>query len=461
MHRSRTALTLALCAGYFLVLLDVTIVNVALPQVRTGLDASGPQLAWVVDAYPVPLAALLLASGAIGDRIGHRRVVLLGFTCFGVASSACAIAPSAAVLIVARAVQGVGAALMLPGTLALLVTNAPDTTSRTRLVGLWAAVGGAALPAGPLIGGLVVQACGWRAVYWVGVPVIALAMLPVWRIQSSAGCGRARGGAVDWPGAALLAAALAALVAAIIQAAGAPWLASVLLVCGAVAGAAFVAVERRTSRPLITIPVRGRVPLGAACLVAGVMNLCVLGSLFVLTQLLQTARGLDPLAAGLATLPALLPMPLLATPAGRLSSRIGVWHTGFLGLLIASSGFAGMAVSVGVVGSGNTGLLLSMAVWGTGLGILTPAIVSAALHAIPGAPGVASGASNTSRQTGGALGVAIFAAIAGSPHQPGFGSQAAWLFGGAAGVFVAAALVCAVMARRGRSDRVPRQSTAR
>ena len=148
-ERSNVALTLGLCAGYFLVLLDVTVVNVALPSIGAGLHAAGPGLAWVVDAYSIPLAALLLAAGAIGDSLGHRRVVVAGFLGFGAASVLCALAPGTTVLITGRALQGVCAALMLPGTLALLAESAPDDRARSRAVGRWAAVGGAALPAGP------------------------------------------------------------------------------------------------------------------------------------------------------------------------------------------------------------------------------------------------------------------------------------------------------------------------
>lgn len=442
--RTRWPLVLALCSGYFLVLLDVTVVNVALPQIGAGLGASGSALAWVVDAYAVPLAALLLASGAIGDRIGHRRVVLLGFALFGTASVLCATAPSIGVLVAARAVQGVGAALMLPGTLALLVEHSGGEGARNRLVGLWAAVGGAALPAGPVIGGLLVQAAGWRAVFWLSVPVLLAAVVPVLRLPHTAPVERS--GRMDWAGAALLVTGLACLVSAIIEGPGAMGWGLALGAAALGIAVCFVVVERRSVHPLVDVPQGARGALFAASGVAGLMNLCVLGALFLLTQLFQDVRGLTPLLAGLATLPAMLPMPLLGVPAGRLCTRIGVWATSALGLGIAAAGFAGVAATV--TGAGHVLPMLFLALWGAGIGILTPAIVAAALRTAPHAPGAASGVSNTSRQIGGALGVAVFAAVAGSAADAGFSSRASGLFLAAALVFVVVGVACGLAARR-------------
>lgn len=439
-------LTLGLCAGYFLVLLDVTVVNVALPRIDADLHAGSAGLAWVVDAYSVPLAALLLGSGAVGDVLGHRRVVLLGFTGFGAASALCAVAPTIAVLVAARAVQGVGAALMLPGTLALLVENVPDEATRSRVVGAWAAIGGAALPAGPVLGGLLVQAAGWRAVFWLCVPVIAVAVLPVVRLPRPVPQpGPSRH--VDWAGAAILVTALACLVTAIIEAPSSTVPAALLASAAGCAVVAFVVVEHRVEQPLLPVPRAARRPLGLACLVAGLMNLCALGGLFVLTQVFQDVHGLDPLYAGLLTLPVMLPLPLLGSPAGRLTSRIGVWRTSALGLVVAAAGFAGTAATLSSPGSGYVALACVLALWGAGLGLLTPAVVSAALRATPGASGLASGASNTSRQTGGALGVAIFAAVAGPAGGDGFLTHAVWLFVAASAVFALASVLSYAVAR--------------
>jgi DHA2 family methylenomycin A resistance protein-like MFS transporter len=417
---------LALCGGYFLVLLDVTVVNVALPSIGAGLHASPSGLAWVVDAYALPLAALLLAAGAIGDRLGHRGVVTMGFAGFGAASVVCALAPTVPVLVAGRALQGVCAALMLPGTLALLTESAPDDRARARLVGLWAAVGGCALPAGPFVGGVLAQTAGWRAVFWINVPVIFAALIPVLRAPR----GRRARGRVDWAGAALLAVVLGAVVTAILAVSG------VALLVAVVAAALLVAVERRAAKPLLAVPAAARQPLAAACVVAGLMNSCVLGSLFLLTQLFQDVHGLSPLRAGLLLLPGMLPLPLLGAVSGRLTHRLGTWRTAALGLALSALGFVGLAVTEGRPG---VVLVVALAVWGSGLGILTPAIVTAALKTLPDTPGTASGASNTARQTGGALGVALFGAVAGSATGHAFGQHAAWLLAVSAVVFAAAA----------------------
>jgi MFS transporter, DHA2 family, methylenomycin A resistance protein len=393
-ERRNVALTLGLCAGYFLVLLDATVVNVALPSIGAGLDAAGPGLAWVVDAYSVPLAALLLAAGAIGDSLGHRRVVVAGFLGFGAASVLCALAPGTTVLITGRALQGVCAALMLPGTLALLAESAPDDRARSRAVGLWAAVGGAALPAGPFLGGVLAEAGGWRAVFWLNVPVIIAALVPVARQAPGARDDQRLRGGVDWAGAAALAAMLGSAVTAVIQAAASPRLGIAMAAVTVLAAITFWRIERATARPLLRVPAPARRPLAVASAAAGLMNLCSLGALFLLTQVFQDAHRLSPLTAGL-LLPAMAPLPLLGTTAGRLTGRFGP----------------------------------------------------------------ASGASNTARQAGGALGVAAFAALAGSASDAAFVPHTSWLMTGGAAAFAVAAVCCLVFRRGLRSaarDTTPR-----
>jgi DHA2 family methylenomycin A resistance protein-like MFS transporter len=432
----------ALCGGYFLVLLDVTVVNVALPRLGVDLSA-GAHLAWVVDAYTVPLAALLLASGAVGDRIGHRLVVLVGYTGFGLASAACALAPSVGVLVAGRAVQGVSAALMLPGTLALLTETAPTEAGRARIVGQWAAVGGAALPAGPVLGGLLVQETGWRSVFWLSVPVIALALVPVLRLPPRPTRPVDAGG-VDWIGAALVVTGLGSVVTAILQARADPPMAAALGALGGVAGIVLWRFERSVPHPLLDVPATSVRPLASACSVAGLMNLCVLGSLFLLTQVLQGIHGLDPLTAGMVLLSAMLPLPVLGRPAGGLTSRFGPWRVSAAGLLLAALGFAGVAASLR--GPDYPALLSALALWGAGIGVLTPAIVVAALQALPAAPGTASGASNTARQTGGALGVALFGAVAGTATSPEFLAHTLQLLTAGALAFASASAICLVAA---------------
>jgi MFS transporter, DHA2 family, methylenomycin A resistance protein len=484
-HTSRT-LTLGLCGGYFLVLLDVTVVNVALPQIGTQLHAGASGLAWVVDAYTVPLAALLLACGAIGDLLGHRRVVVVGFAGFGAASVVCALAPGLGVLVAGRAAQGVCAALMLPGTLALLADTAPSEGARTRAVGLWAAVGGAALPAGPLVGGLLVETGQWRAVFWINVPVIVLALAAVLRGSSAsrrpqhavAGDAESRSGAVSaagsrsgavsaaesarpasardvpWSGAAALVVTLACAVTAVVQVRDEVLLSAIMLAVTIVSAVTFRVLEHRATRPLLQVEPSARRPLAAACAVAGLMNFCVLGALFLMTQVLQDTDRLSPLRSGALLLPGMLPLPLLGTTAGRLTTRFGSWRTSALGLSLAAAGFVGIAAAIN--GPDIALLLPALAVWGVGLSILTPAIVAAALQTLPSAAGFASGASNTARQTGAALGVAVFSALAGDASASAFAHHAEWLLAAAAVTFAATGVFAHVFARTsGRESVIP------
>ncbi|MFW0787752.1 MFS transporter [Gordonia sp. CPCC 206044] len=454
-------LTAGLCAGYFLVLLDVTVVNVALPQLDTHFRAGGG-LAWVVDAYTVPLAALLLAVGAVGDRIGHRGIVLAGFTGFGAASAVCAVAPTLGVLVAGRVLQGTAAALMLPGTLALLMRAAPDERARTRAVGLWAAVGGAALPAGPVVGGLLVQIGGWRSVFWIGVPVIVVALTTVLMSRSPAldppsspTLVRAELSSVDWPGAALLAISLGCAVTALIQGTDNTALAVALVAAAALTSCTLWWLERHSSEPLLRVAAVARRPLALACGVAAVMNLCVQGALFVLTRAFQTVHGLSPLAAGLVMLPAMAPLPLLGAPSARLITRIGHWRTSALGLLIAAIGFVWVSLSLSSASSSpnHPMLVCSLLVWGCGIGVLTPGIVSSAMHAVPESPGMAAGAGNTSRQAGGAIGVALFGAIAGTQADTSFTQHVGALLCAGAVAFLLAALTCVLLPGHASSRR--------
>ncbi|MEE6175070.1 MFS transporter [Mycobacterium sp. 050134] len=442
----------ALCAGYFLVLLDVTVVNIALPQLGSALRASGSELAWTIDAYTVPMAALLLASGAVGDRLGHRTVVIGGFAGFGVASAICAMAPVMSMLLFGRAAQGVCAALMLPGTLALITQSAGAEVARARAIGIWAAIGGAALPAGPLLGGLLVQVAGWRSVFWLSVPVIVIALVPIVRARRDDAV-PGGGGNADWGGALLVVIMLAAAVIVIIQARESHTLGCIMTAMALCAAGGFWYVERRIAHPLLQVPTGARFPLAAACAVTAMMSLCVLGSLFVLTQLLQVVHHFSPMRTGLVLLPGMLPMPALGATVARLTNKLGPWLTSALGLTTSATGFIGMAAAV----DGPSYLLLmgSLLLWGTGLAILTPAIVIAAMRALPEAPGTASGASNTARHAGGALGVAIFSVVAGSPRALDFSAHSTELLAMSALLYGIAAAFCVALRQRDRAGVPP------
>jgi DHA2 family methylenomycin A resistance protein-like MFS transporter len=316
---------LIMTVGYFLVLLDVTIINVTLPSIRGALGAGVSELQWVVDGYAVALAALLLTGGTLGDLYGHRRVVLTGLVVFGIASLACGLAPTPGALIGARVVQGMGAAVLLPGTLAI-ITRAyqGDRGAQARAISLWAAVGSLALPAGPLLGGLLVDATGWRGVFLVNLPVVVLSMLASERVVRESE--RASEQRLDWLGALLAAALLAALALAFIGGGHAGWTSVPVIaagICAVLALVCFIFVEGRSASPMLPLGFF-RVPgfIGANT-VAGLMNLVVLGTIFVLTLYLQVVRGYPALLAGFQTLPMFAPLSALAPLGGRLTARLG------------------------------------------------------------------------------------------------------------------------------------------
>lgn len=248
---SRWQVLLVMCVGYFLVLLDVTVVNVALPQIGDQLGAGVSGLQWVIDGYALALASLLLAGGTIGDLHGHKRVVLTGLAVFGIASLGCGLAPSTGTLIGARIGQGVGAALLLPGTLAIISNAFPNRAEQARAIGIWAGVGAVALPSGPLLGGALVQGIGWRPVFLLNVPVVAVAGAVAARVVQESGTRQTR--RLDRAGVLLGALLLAVVTATVIQAGdsglGVPVLLGVVVATALLV--VFLAVERSAADPML------------------------------------------------------------------------------------------------------------------------------------------------------------------------------------------------------------------
>jgi MFS transporter, DHA2 family, methylenomycin A resistance protein len=401
-----------MCVGYFLVLLDVTIVNVALPSIASGLGAGVGSLQWVVDGYAIALASLMLAGGSAGDLRGHREIVLAGLVVFGVASLACGAAPSAGTLIAARVLQGAGAALLLPGTLAIVSDAFPEPAEQARAIGVWAGIGSLALPAGPLVGGALTAAFGWRAVFLAGVPVVVAALVVGRRVIPRT---EPREGRIDVLGALLAAGVLGAATFAFVEAGRGGWSPPVAVAAGVAVTCllAFIAVERSVERPMLPPALFRRPAFAAANGVAGSMNLATLGMLFLLTLYLQQVQGRSPLAAGVALIPLFLPLSVLAPLTGRLTARVGPRLPMAAGLITASVGVGLLAGADAATSYAR--LLPSLLLWGVGLGLLTPAVVAAAVSAVPATrAGLASAVNNTARQAGGAIGIAAFGAIAGS-----------------------------------------------
>jgi DHA2 family methylenomycin A resistance protein-like MFS transporter len=410
------AVLVVMCVGYFLVLLDVTIVNVALPTIGSDVGAGVSGLQWVVDGYALALASLMLAGGTVGDLYGHKRIVLAGLVVFGAGSLGCGLAPGVAALVAARVVQGVGAALLLPGTLAIISRAFASGAEQAKAIGIWAGVGSLALPAGPLLGGALIDSVGWRAIFLVNVPLAAASFLAALVLVRESVDPRGR--RLDPAGSVLGTVTLLAVTFAAIEGgrsgAAAPAVVAAAVCAVALLGA-FVRVERRLGEhALLPLGLFRRPQFALANAAAGTMNLGTLGTLFVLTLFLQAVQHRSALAAGIALVPLFAPLAVLAPLAGRVTSRIGPRVPVATGLALAAAGLA--LLDLADQRSGYATALPAFLLWGVGLGILTPAVVAAAIAAVPNErAGLASAINNTARQAGGAVGIAVAGAIAGRP----------------------------------------------
>ncbi|MFG2822526.1 MFS transporter [Kitasatospora sp. NPDC048365] len=401
----------AISLGAFMLLVDVSIVNVALPQMSADLDSSFTALQWVVDVYALMLAALLMALGSLGDRVGHRRLYLLGLVVFAAASLGCALAPGAGTLIAARAAQGVGGAAMMTSTTAL-IGAAYRGRERGVAFGVWGAVNGAAAAVGPVLGGLLTDGFGWRSIFLVNVPVAAAAVL-LTRATVPAQASRAGGGRFDLAGAVLFTGFGAALVYGLIESGERGWGSPrvlVPLVGAALALAGFVLVERRAERPLLDLALlRNRsflgLTLGGLLLTAGAFAQLTYTSLW-----LQQVLGLGPLGAGLVVCPLAASAFVVAPLSARLFPQAAPRRPIGYGLLLIGAGTL-MLCLVGP-GSGWAVLVPGLLVTGVGVGLATPSLMSSALAAVePQRAGMAAGVVSTGRQLGFALGIAVLGTV--------------------------------------------------
>jgi len=402
----RRPLLAVMCVGMFLVQLDVTVVNVALPQIGSSLGTGLAGQQWVVDGYAVVLAGLLLAGGTFGDRYGHKRVVLAGLGLFGTASLICGAAPTVGVLVGGRALQGLGAALLLPGTLAVVTRAYPGRAEQAHAVGIWAGVSALALPAGPLLGGALVSGFGWRTVFLINLPIIAIAIPATRRLVTESVDENPR--PLDLPGIGLATCTLAATVYAVI---GASWIAAAV---AAIALTGFLLWERRARDPLLPLAFLRTPSFVGANLVSAAMNLAGIGTVFVATLYLQTVRHHPAFVAGVLLLPLFVPLAALAPVTGRITGRHGPRLPITCGLVLGAAGsFALLGVTPD---SGYPRLLPALLGLGVGMGLLTAAVVAAAVRSVPAdRAGLAGGVNNTARQAAGALAIALYGAVAGTP----------------------------------------------
>lgn len=407
--------TLAASFGFVVVQLDVTIVNVALPRLAKAFGSGVEALQWVMDAYSLAFAVLLLSAGVLGDRYGARRMFAAGFVVFAAASLACGLAPDGGVLITARAVQGLGAALLVPNSLAVLNhAHHHDPAGRARAVGFWTAAGGVSIAAGPVLGGLLLASLGWRSIFLVNLPVCAIGVwLTLARAPRTPVPARPR--SLDLPGQALVAAALTGLIAGVIEAR--PRGLADPLVLGAwglfaVCGAAFLLVERRTREPMLPLGFFRQAPFSAAVAYGVGVNLAYYGTIFVLTLYLQTAHGWGPVAAGLAFLPLTATFIASNLASGWAVARFGSRLPMALGAAIGAVGYL-LILPLGPASS-FLAMLPGFLMIPAGMGLGVPAMTTAILASVDKQwSGTASGVLNAARQTGGAAGVALFGLFAG------------------------------------------------
>jgi DHA2 family methylenomycin A resistance protein-like MFS transporter len=404
-----TALTL----GFAVVQLDVSVVNVAVKAIGTGLGGGVSGVQWVVDAYTLTFAALILSAGALGDRIGSRRVLLAGFVLFIAASAACGAAPSIGVLIAARLVQGAGAAALGGCSLALLSHSFPSPAARARAIGIWAAGGSAALAAGPVAGGLLITVAGWRAIFFINLPLGAAGCWLTARYAAETPRARDRG--VDLPGQAAAMVALAALAGATIWAGSRGFGAPVVLGgygVAVLALAVFVVLERRQARPMVPLSLF-RTPAFSVSVAAGfLVNIVFYGLIFVFSLFLQRQDRLSPLAAGLAFVPVMAAIMASNVLSGRFPGTR--WFPGTRGAIACGALLMAAGCSVMVVAPPAPVAIpvAGLSVTGFGIGLIVPAITSMLLGSVDRSwSGIASGTLTALRQTGSVLGVAVFGSL--------------------------------------------------
>ncbi|WP_370155479.1 DHA2 family efflux MFS transporter permease subunit [Streptacidiphilus sp. EB129] len=406
-----------LALAQFVVVLDASIVNIALPSIGTALHFSQSSLSWVIDAYVLTFGGGLLLGGRLADLLGRRRLFIVGLVLFGAASFAGGVATTGAVLIAARVVQGVGGALLAPAALSLVTTIFTEGAERNKAMGVWGAVAGSGGAAGVLLGGVLTSALGWRWVLFVNVPVclVAAALAPLLIAESQESVQAGRRGGVDLPGAATVTAGLGALVYALVGAGNAGWTSARtvgLLAAGAALLFVFVLIERRTASPLVPLRIFRQRQVSAANLIGLLLGAAMLGLFFVLTLFMQQVLGYSPLRSGLAQLPLGVAIIAAAGLASPLVTRLGVKPVLISGITVFAAGMAWLT-RIGVHSSFTVALLGPTLLVAVGLGLAFVPLTIAATSGVPDhEAGLAGGLINTSQQIGGAVGLAVLATIA-------------------------------------------------
>jgi MFS transporter, DHA2 family, methylenomycin A resistance protein len=418
-QRGRSLTLLAACLGFAVVQLDVSVVNVAIKPIGEELGGGIDGLQWVVSAYTIAFAALILTAGSLGDRVGAKRVFVAGFLVFTIASALCGLAPSLATLIAARTAQGIGAAVLVPCSLTLLNHTFSDPDDRARAVGLWAAGASVALAGGPLIGGLLIASLDWRAIFFINAPIGAIGILTTlrWAPETS----RQEEESVDIPGQLAAVTSLATLAGATIEGGSRGFADPAVLAGFALAiatGAAFLLIESRRRAPMLPLGLFRSTTFSSATAIGLLVNIVFYGLIFVFSLYFQRLKGYSAIETGLAFVPTTAAVMAGNLLAGRGASRFSPRAVLGVGALLMIAGLVSL-LGIGA-GSSYPSLAAQLTALGFGLGLIVPVMTSALLGSVDAErSGVASGTLNTARQTGSVIGVALFGSLIGSDPVSG------------------------------------------
>ena len=433
----RSWILLTMCLGILIAQVDTSVVNLALAPIGKALSAPVSVLQWVIDAYNLVYASLLLTAGTLADLYGRRRIFALGVAIFTISSLICGFAPDEVTLIAGRALSGLGAALLVPTSLAILAVTYEDAAERAHAIGIWASCYGVALAIGPSLGGFLVSGAGWRSIFLMIVPFALVALGLTLRVlpESRDPDGRQ----LDMPGQSLAVVTLVLLTLAAIE--GPHWSAPVTLACIAiaiaiVAGAAFLVVEARTEGALLPLPIFKRRGLAVAMAVASLMTFGMYGMLFLVPLYLQQLRGASVIAAGLELLPLSILYVIVSHRSGPLATKFGARAamTGGMGAM----GIGLLLLSFVTADTSLYAIELYLAILGIGLGLNTGPVNSVAVASVPpGRSGTASGLLNTARMVGATLGVALMGTV--FAHYSGQGSPSAFTTGLRAALWIGGA----------------------
>jgi EmrB/QacA subfamily drug resistance transporter len=455
-HKTWTVVLASL--GVFMTALDTLVVATSLPALRVDLHATLQSLEWTVNAYNLAFACLLLTGAALGDRFGRRRMLTIGLSLFTGASAAAALSPTAATLVAARALQGAGAAIVMPLTLTL-ISEAFPVEKRGAAIGLWGGITGLGVAIGPVVGGAVVAGISWHWIFWLNVPVgIVLIPLAATRLAES----RGPRSQLDIVGLALAGLGALGMTWGLVRANGVGWGSAEVvgtLLVGATLIGAFVAWERRASRPMLPLALFRQRTFASANAVSFFMYAGLFGALFLMSQFFQNCLGYSPLGAGVRLLPWSLPPMFIAPVAGALADRYGNRPFMALGLVLQAAGLAWVAL-IAAPGVSYAPIGVALTIAGTGTSFCFPTVANAIMGSVPASEaGVASGTNATLREFGGVFGVAVLATVFARPHvyssaaafSHGF-AQALWVAVGFSALGVVAALFTAARARPRQAD---------